>query len=328
LQGYASHPLNILTFDVSNAAGVFTNQTGFLTGQFYDTNQLAYTTNYFECSGVVLSSGTNLVTLHAADWAGNATNLSFTLDYSVNTNPPALSLVWPQDGTLISGSNFTLQAQVSDPTVTITASVNGSTTSGLVEQNGSVWVQNLPLNAGTNAVTLTASNVFGGVTATNFNVIENDVGLVINPLTSGWLNQASVYVTGYIGDPIDDSVWVNGVQATVNDDGSWEAFEVPVSPSGTASLYAQVYTGDPVLIGSGNLYQAQPVTVGMMSYSGRHNMGFMAAALKQSTGLTIPAEITSATNTTPRFHQMKMEWLTLTSAGSRSHFKCRGNTVL
>jgi hypothetical protein len=267
LQGYASHPLDSLMFDVSNAAGVFTNQTGFLTGQFYDPNQLAYTTNYFECSGVILNSGTNLITLHATDWAGNATNLSFTLDYSVNTNPPALSLIWPQDGTLISGSNFTLQAQVNDPTVTITAAVNGSTTPGLVEQNGLVWVQNLLVNAGTNAVTLTASNAFGGVTVANFNVVENDIGLVINPLTSGWLNQSAVYVNGYIGDPIDDSVWVNGVQATVNDDGSWDAYAVPVNPTGTATLQVQVYVGDPALFGEQTLNQPQPTTVVLAGYS-------------------------------------------------------------
>ncbi|MGD0253810.1 MAG: hypothetical protein ABSC01_14080 [Verrucomicrobiota bacterium] len=230
LQGYASHPLESLSFDVSNATGVFTNQTGFLTGQYYDTHLLAYTTNYFECSDIVLNNGTNVITLHATDWAGNTANVSFTLDYSPNTNPPVLNLVWPQDGTTISGSHFTLQAQVSDPTATVTASINGNTVQGLVEQNGSVWVQNLSLNAGTNAVTLTASNAFGGVSVTNFNVIGNDVGLVINPLTGDQLNQSSVNVTGFIGDPIDDCVVVNGVRATVYDDGSWEADGVPVSP--------------------------------------------------------------------------------------------------
>ena len=196
------------------------------------------------------------------------TNVSFTLDYSANTNPPVLTVVWPQDGTAISGDHFTLQAQVSDPTATVTASINGNEVQGLVEQNGSVWVQNLSLNAGTNAVTLTASNAFGGVSVTNFNVIGNDVGLVINPLTSDQLNQSSVNVTGFIGDPIDDCVVVNGVQATVYDDGSWEADGVPVNPTGTASLYVQVYVGDPVLIASQMANQPQPATVVLSGYSG------------------------------------------------------------
>ena len=271
LQGYASNPLESLTFDVSNAAGVFTNQPGFLTGQFYDTDLLAYTTNYFECSDIVLNDGTNVITLHATDWAGNTANASFTLDYSPDTNPPVLNLVWPQDGTAISGSQFTLQAQVSDPKATVTASINGNTVQGLVEQNGSVWVQNLPLNAGTNAVILTASNAIGGMSVTNFNVIENDVGLVINPLTSDQMNQPSVTVTGFIGDPIDDCVFVNGVQATVYDDGFWEADGVPVNPTGTASLYVQVYIGDPVLISSQKADKPQPAMVVLAGYSGSIN---------------------------------------------------------
>lgn len=272
LQGYASNPLESLSFDVSNAAGIFTNQTGFLTGQFYDTNLLAYTTNYFECSGIVLNNGTNNITLHATDWAGNTANVSFTLDYSADTNPPVLSLVWPQDGTAISGSQFTLQAQVSDPTATVTASINGNTVQGLVEQNGSVWVQNLPLNAGANAVTLTASNAVGGVSVINFNVNENDVGLVINPLTSDQLNQPSVNVTGFIGDPSYD-VRVNGKEAYyVDDEGDWEADGVLVNPTGTASLQVQVYTGDPVLIASQMANQPQPAMVVLAGYSGSINI--------------------------------------------------------
>ncbi len=271
LQGYASQPLESLAFDVSNAAGVVTNQPGFLTGQFYDTSLLAYTTNYFECSDIVLNDGTNVITLHATDWAGNTMSVSFTLDYSADTNPPVLNLVWPQDGTPISGSQFTLQAQVSDPKATVTASINGNTVQGLVEQNGTVWVQNLSLNAGTNAVTLTASNAVGGVSVTNFNVIGNDVGLVINPLTSDQMNQPSVIVTGFIGDPVDDCVVVNGVKAAVYDDGFWEADGVPVNPTGTASLYVQVYVGDPVLIASQKADKPQPAMVVLAGYSGSIN---------------------------------------------------------
>ena len=267
LQGCASHPLERLSFDVSNAAGIFTNQPGFLTGQFYDTDLHAYTTNYFECSDIVLNNGTNVITLYATDWAGNTANVSFMLNYSANTNPPVLNLVWPQDGTIISGGNFTLQAQVSDPTATVTASINGNAVQGLVEQNGSVWVPNLALATGTNAVTLMAINA-AGVTATNFSVIENDVGLVINPLSSDQLNQSTVTVTGFIGDPVDDCVAVNGVQATVYDDGSWEADDVPVNPTGTASLLVEVYIEDPVLIASQTAYQPQPAMVVLAGYSG------------------------------------------------------------
>ena len=277
-QGYASKPLSNLTFDVSNAIGDLTNQQGFLTGQFFDTNLLAYTTNYFQCPDVGLGDGTNTITLHAVDWAGNRTDASYTLNYTASTNPPALTIIWPPAGTAISGSSFTVQAQVDNPAATITASIADSsgdtnTVQGLVEKSGLAWVQNLPLNAGTNSVTVTATGLNGSTSVTSFNVIKNDVGLIINPLESDQLNQSSVSVFGEVGDP-SLCVWVNGIQASVDDYGNWEADNVPVSPVGTASLSVQVYVGDPVLVASQNQYQPQPVTVGMMSYSGHHDLSF------------------------------------------------------
>ena len=112
LQGYANESLSSLSFDVSNATGIWTNQTGYVTRQFYDPNLLAYTTNFFQCPDVALTDGLNIITLHATDLAGNATTTSFnfTLTASDNTNPPVLTVIWPQDGTQISGSTFTIEA--------------------------------------------------------------------------------------------------------------------------------------------------------------------------------------------------------------------------
>jgi hypothetical protein len=275
LAGYANEALIGLTFDVSNSAGTFTNQQGFLAGQFYDTNLLAFTTNWFQCSADLIN-GTNVLTLHGTDWAGNTASVSFTFVY-FNTNPPTLVVFWPSPNLAVSGGSFTVQAQVDSTATKIVASIADSSgdtnmVQGLIEKNGSVWIQNLPLNDGTNFVTMTAAGANGNVSVTNFNVIKNDVGLVIYPLESYQLNQSSVSVFGEIGDP-SLCVWVNGVQATVNDDGTWEADGVQVSPIGTASLSAQVYVGDPVLVASQNYFQPQPVTVGMMSYSGRHDLG-------------------------------------------------------
>src|SRR6202000_651283 len=97
-QGYASEPLDTLSFDLTNASGVFTNLHGYLTGLFYDTNRLAYTTNYFQSDVINVASGANVITLHATDWAGNETNASFTVYFSASTNPPVLALIWPPAG--------------------------------------------------------------------------------------------------------------------------------------------------------------------------------------------------------------------------------------
>src|SRR5579862_9409570 len=110
----------------------------------------------------------------ATDPAGNTTtsNVSFTLDYSGVTNPPALNVVWPQNGTLISGNSFTFQGLVDDSTATVTAQIVDATgdtnaAQGLVERNGKIFVNNLPMSAGTNFLTVTATNAAGLSTTTN-----------------------------------------------------------------------------------------------------------------------------------------------------------------
>jgi hypothetical protein len=274
LQGYANESLCALTFDVSNAAGVWTNRTGYTTSRFYDTNLLEFTTNWFQCYDISLANGLNTITLHATDLAGNTTTAGagFILDFSGAANPPVLTVIWPQDGTQISGDSFTLQAQVSDPTAAVSATVGSDTVQGLVERNGKVWVRNLPLSDGTNMVTLTTTSATGNLGTTTVNVVKSPVTVMINPLSGAQLNLPAVTVTGTVSD-LGSDVWVNGIQATVNGDGSWQADNVPVKDGGMADLDVEVYpsgtTGAAVT--SLKFSQPQPATVGLMSYSGQQH---------------------------------------------------------
>ena len=185
-----------------------------------------------------------------------------------STNPPVMSIVWPSSGTSISGSTFTLQAQLDNTTTTIRASTGATTIQGVVEYNRTAWVQNIPLNAGTNNITVTATDLNGRTTTTNLTLIENNVSLVVDPLDADQLNQPLVDVYGKIGDT-SLLVYVNGVQASVDvSDSTWEADGVSVSPSGTAILDVQVSNSAPVLVAQQVIYTAQPAMVAMMSYSG------------------------------------------------------------
>ncbi len=291
LQGCANEFLSSLTYDVSNASGVWTNQAGYVTGQLYDNNLTAFTTNWFQCYNVALTTnGVNLITLHAADLAGNTatTNFGFTLDASANTNPPALTVIWPRTGTYISGSNFTLQAQVNDPMLTVSASIvdasgNTNIVQGLVEQTGLVWVQNLPLTNGANTLTITAMDSAGNTSTTNLTLFQSSVLVTMNTLADDQFNQSSVSVSGTVSDS-SHTVTVNGVTATVNPDGTWTADNVPASSSGTAIFDVEVYSGSAPSLFRANLRftpmdapssgndgshvfgMTLPVKVGLMSY--------------------------------------------------------------
>jgi hypothetical protein len=216
--------------------------------------------------------GANTITIHATDLAGNSTttNLSLTLDYSGDHTAPALSVVWPQNGTSIVDSNFTLQAKVDDVTATITATIvdgSGDTNivSGLVERDGTVWAQNLPLNAGTNTLTIIATDAAGNSSTTNLTLYQSSVTVTMD--SPNLLNQVSVTVTGTISDPSGEvCIQVNGTNAYyLDDDGDWEADHVPVSPTGAATFDVELYTNDPVNIGSQVFAVRQPPTVGLMS---------------------------------------------------------------
>jgi hypothetical protein len=276
VHGYASEALASITYDISNAAGIFTGQTGYLADEFWDANLLAFTTNYFQCYDVALTNGLNQIAVHVFDLAGNETtsNLNITVNYAGDTVAPALTLLWPTNGTPVSGASFTLQAQVDDYTATVTASfvdTNGvtNTVTALVERSGLVWA-GLPLTSGTNTFALTIADAAGNVTVTNLTVTRNDAGLTMNPLTDGQLNQSSVSVTGTVGDA-SYSVTVNGVAATVSSNLTWVADNVPVNLVDTASLEVVVRDSVGNLVTTHDYAQPLSAKIRLMSYSGyRH----------------------------------------------------------
>jgi hypothetical protein len=98
----------------------------------------------------------------------------------------------------------------------------------------------LPLNPGTNIVTITATDAAGNPSVTNLTFIRSGVMLTINTVPDSQLNQSVTTVSGTVSDP-SYNVWINGVQATVNGSGNWTADNVPVYGNGTATFDAIAY---------------------------------------------------------------------------------------
>ncbi len=257
IYGYCQDSLASISYDISNAIGVVTNQQSEITDRYYDTNVCAFTTNYFECLDVPLTNGLNAIIIHATDLAGDTTttNFNFTLDYSSKTNPPVAQITWPMNGTQISGSNFTCRGWINDPTATVTTQLvftNSDTNlfyggiytnvyAGQVERNGNFWLENLPINAGTNAFTITVTDEIGNTSVTNVSIVQSTLVLTVNPVTpDSQLWQPTVNLTGTISDSTY-AVWINGVKGHNNGNGTWSASNVPVNGGGTASFTATAY---------------------------------------------------------------------------------------
>ncbi len=245
LQGYANEELAWITYDLNNASGSISNQPGFMTGSIFDTNSFTYTNNSFKCFDLMLASGANTVTLHAADLAGNSTNFAVTFNLNYSNKPaPVVQLWWPQNGTQISGGSFTCRGTVDDPTVALSAQItdtNGDTNvvAGVIERNGNFWVDNIPLAPGANSLTLTATDINHNTNTTNIYVVQSGVGLnitYIDPITT----QTAITVSGTI-NATNYTVWVNGVVASQSGSPpsiSWTANNVPVNGAGTAVIQA------------------------------------------------------------------------------------------
>ena len=250
LQGYAKEQLSAFTFDVSNATGVVTGQQGIIMSQDFNTNTWKFTTNHFQCYDVTLTPGTNLVILHATDFAGNTTNcnLLLNLDLTTRVNPPVVQLTWPQDGMKVSGTSFTLDGFVDDPTATIAAQIvdasgNTNSATGVAERNGRFWVDNLPLSGGNNQLILTVTDAAGHAWTTNINVIQSAVALAITlPTDLNQLWQSAVTVSGTFSGSGYYTVSVNG-QTTNVSGSSWSVINVPVTTGGVACFTAAATQG-------------------------------------------------------------------------------------
>ena len=245
LIGFCPKPLAEIHFNLTNSAGVLTNQPVFITRQYYDTNQLANTTNSFEAVDVPLTNGVNTLAICATDLAGNSTvtNLNFTLNYDTATNP-VVNIYWPPDGTYVCCSNYAWRGWVDDPNATVMAKLadtngNVSVFSGVVGRDGKFWVENLPVLPGTNLLALLVTNSAGHGLATNITLHSGSVALTIQPPPDDQLWQQGITVLGTTSDPDNYTVWVNGAKAIL-DGSNWTATNVYLPDGGPAVIQACV----------------------------------------------------------------------------------------
>jgi hypothetical protein len=242
--GYATRALRRLTWTVVDAKGSTNCGSGAVVAQSWNLSDSYHTTTWFQCVDLALAQGTNWVSIQATDWAGNmaVTNFAYVFGTNEDTPAPALNLVWPQDGTLVSGDDLTVQAWTDDDTVSAAlqcAATDGMarTIKALVERGGNVWVHHVPLPRGTNSLTLMATNASGKVSSTNFIVLQSTVAFTVTPLTQEQMRYGYATVRGTVADP-ECIITVNGVQGTNYGNGTWAAEKVPLAPGGTVVLKA------------------------------------------------------------------------------------------
>jgi hypothetical protein len=195
----------------------------------------------FTCFDVALTPGTNTFVLRCTDEGGTTTTTNVAVVFSTvgDTNPPVFqSLHFPQPGLTAAGERFTARGSLDDYTPSLTGQLIGggrtNQISGYAERNGYFWYEDLPLAAGSNYLTLTATDAAGNSSHTNLLFFGVAVPVVtlddIVPAQKLW--ESRLTVTGKLAPPTH-RLWVNGVAADVKADGTWVARDVPTaSPDG------------------------------------------------------------------------------------------------
>ena len=238
LQGLANEPLLSVHYDITNASGLETNVTGYVTQQYLNTNTLQFTTNWFQCYDVELATNLNTITVRVSDMAGNmtATNFNLTLDYSGDTNAPTIAVTWPDENALVSGTSFTLRGQLDDGSASVSVVVESNTIAGTVDRNGNFEVPGIPISQATNTLTVIATDAAGNNQTAVRTVRQSTETLTIDPISPSQLTQPTVTLSGTVGTS-GGNVWVNGVAATVTGN-SWTVI-VATPQGGVANFDAQ-----------------------------------------------------------------------------------------
>lgn len=246
LQGYSDEPVWNIRYDVINATSRLENLRGYVTGGVTDLSVVGFaTTTYFTCFDIKLAPGTNTIILRCEDYAGNGvTNiLTYVFTTEHDKTPPAISLDRPRPGDRMATDTVTARGRMDDPTAQVVGVVvaQGRTNvvQGLVERSGYFWVEDIPLLPGLNHLTLTATDAAGNSSSTNLwlSRIDMDLSIDVDKVPPEQLCAQTVTLTGKVRPPNAD-VWVNGVQALVEPDGSWIATNVPVfSPTGGTVVF-------------------------------------------------------------------------------------------
>jgi hypothetical protein len=244
LLGYANEQLFGIHYDVVNSSGTSANHDGFAADrQNWDEKKFDWTRFCFQCYDISLTLGTNEIVLRCSDTAGNevTTNIEVVFTTAGDTNPPVITPRWPTNGMEMNGSAFTARGSIDDYTATLKGIISGGGQTneimGLVERNGTFWVENIPILAETNELNLIATDAAGNSSKTNLTIYKSDVELVIESTPTGDdLYKPSGIVTGRVTPGYE--VYVNGAKAVVDPNGHWRVEKTPIYGMGTATFDA------------------------------------------------------------------------------------------
>jgi RHS repeat-associated protein len=160
---------------------------------------------------VPLAEGSNTLTAHAEDRAGNAAGVSRAVVR--DSQPPALAVTDPASGTVVPGSTLTLRGTAADPHLD-RVEVNGVR----ARLSGGNWLLDVTLQGGDNDFAVQAFDTVGNAATASLTVTRDSQAPAVQidqPANAARLRVSSIAVSGTVAQKPGITVTVNGTAATV-----------------------------------------------------------------------------------------------------------------
>ena len=164
-------------------------------------------TNGYQCSYAVstaLSDGSHTIKINASDYDGNAATQK-TVNFSVDTVPPKLSVTSPANNLITNSQTITVAGTTNDATsspVTLTIKLNSGTAETVTVGSTGAFSKSLTLAEGTNTIVITAKDSAGKTSSITRTVtydadapVISEVSVTPNPASTGDILSISVKVT-------------------------------------------------------------------------------------------------------------------------------------
>lgn len=164
-------------------------------------------TNGYQCSYAVstaLSDGSHTIKINASDYDGNAATQK-TVNFSVDTVPPTLSVTSPANNLITNSQTITVAGTTNDATsspVTLTIKLNSGTAETVTVGSNGAFSKSLTLAEGTNTIVITAKDSAGKTSSITRTVtydadapVISEVSVTPNPASTGDILSISVKVT-------------------------------------------------------------------------------------------------------------------------------------
>ncbi|WP_298268729.1 Ig-like domain-containing protein [Geobacter sp.] len=183
-------------------------------------------------TAVTLNNGPNVITVVAADLAGNSVSDTRTIIF--DPTRPVVTFAAPAEGGYVAVNHVTVSGSV-DKTAKVTVAGQPAT------MTGKEWSADVPLVAGLNTVEVTAVDLAGNVTTVKRTVVfDADAPTLVltSPTQDKAVNTKSVALTGLVSDsaPVTFTADVNGVPVQVEQADGTFALGVTFADEGTYAI--------------------------------------------------------------------------------------------